>query len=200
MRNTQVVRVSTLKSCYSGVSIWSSLHQGSLSLESPSFRVSPSGDVPPRRFPFGESPFWKSLLLETPILGVHIWRVSILESLHPGDPNLKIFHLRASIWGIPRKAPSQCVHWGVFILAESAPWGFSIPRQGTLPVWWPIKGPVFLGEPIGQRPSSGQVSVKGVNAKALKMGGQITLTCSSSAHSILWWHHPQCYSGPHCVP
>lgn len=144
--------------------------------------------------------FWRLLILEETILGVHIWRVSILESLHPGDPNLKIFHLRASIWGIPHKAPSQCVHWGVFILAESAPWGFSIPRQGPLPVWWPIKGPVFLGEPIGQRPSSGQVSVKGVNAKALKMGGQITLTCSSSAHSILWWHHPQCYSGPHCVP
>lgn len=77
-------RVSTLKSCYPGVSIWSSLHQGSLSLESPSLGVSPSGDVPPR-FPLGESPFWKFLLLETPRLrGNHSWG-PYLEGLYPGE-------------------------------------------------------------------------------------------------------------------
>lgn len=85
--------------------------------------------------------FWRLLILEENILEVHIWRVSILESLHPGDPNLKIFHLRASIWGILYKSPSQHVHiWGVFMLVESPSWGVSVHPgvflfQGWVPNW-----------------------------------------------------------------
>lgn len=100
--NTHLEGVSTLKSCYPG-SPSGALYTDGLYPWSFIIGGFPSGTSHLEDFHFrsqhsGSTLFWRLSNLEETTLGVHIWRVSILESSSWG-PDLKIFHLKASIGG-----------------------------------------------------------------------------------------------------